>query len=84
MLETKKERVGILKLLENWDGPKNEYRIGTEPLSTSTWHLNQVLLGPECKTLEEIERVVADIRTDLDDILAEAKDKIGRRKDLDR
>ena len=78
MLETKKERLKILKLLENWDGPKNEYRIGAEPLSTSTWHINQVLLGPECKTLEEIERVVADIRTDLDDILVEARSKIGR------
>jgi hypothetical protein len=78
MLDTKNERVRILKLLENWDGPRNEYRIGAEPLSTSTWHLNQVLLGPECKTLEEIERVVADIRIDLDTILAEAKDKISR------
>ena len=78
MLETRKERLRILKLLENWDGPKNEYRIGAEPLSTSTWHINQVLLGPECKTLEEIERVVADIRTDLDDILVEARSKIRR------
>jgi hypothetical protein len=78
MVETQKERLRILKLLENWDAPDNEYRIGAEPLSTSTWHLNQVLLGPECKTMEELERVVADIRTDLDDILAEARDKIAR------
>src|ERR1700679_1248524 len=47
-IETKKERVKILKLLVNWDAPKNEYRIGTEPLSTTTWHLNQISLGPEC------------------------------------
>jgi len=72
MIETTKERVKILKLLENWDGPKNEYRIG------STWHINQVLLGPECKTIEEIERVVEEIRADLADILVEAKDKITR------
>jgi len=78
MIETVKERMKILKLLERWDGPKNEYRIGAEPLSTSTWHINQVLLGPECKTIEEIERVVADIRTDLDDILIEARNKIGQ------
>jgi len=78
MIETIRERVKILKLLERWDGPKNEYRIGAEPLSTSTWHINQVLLGPECKTMEEIERVVSDIRTDLDDILAEAREKKGR------
>ena len=78
MIETTKERVKILKLLENWDGPKNEYRIGAEPLSTSTWHINQVLLGPECKTIEEIERVVEEIRADLADILVEANDKITR------
>ena len=78
MIETKNERVKILKLLERWDGPNNEYRIGAEPLSTSTGHINQVLLGPECKTMEEIERVVADIRTDLADILVEAREKIAR------
>ena len=77
MIETKKERVKILKLLERWDAPDNEFRIGAEPLSTSTWHINQVLLGPECKTMAEIERVVADIRVDLEDILVEAREKIA-------
>jgi hypothetical protein len=72
------ERVKILRLLERWDAPRNEYRIGTEPLSTSTWHISQVELGPECKKLEEIENVVANIRADLDDILVEAKDKITK------
>ena len=81
MLETKKERVRILKLLERWDAPDNEFRIGAEPLSTTTWHINQVLLGPECKTMEEIERVVADIRTDLGDILVEAREKIAHQND---
>ena len=77
MIETENERVRILILLEHWDAPKNEYRIGAEPLSATTWHINQVQLGPECKTLEELERVVADIRTDLDNILVEAKNKIA-------
>ena len=81
MLETKKERVKILKLLERWDAPNNEYRIGAEPLSTTTWHINQVLLGPECKTMVELERVVADIRTDLADILVEAREKIARQNE---
>jgi hypothetical protein len=81
MIETKKERVKILKLLERWDAPDNEFRIGAEPLSTSTWHINQVLLGPECKTMEELERVVADIRTDLADILIEARKKIARQNE---
>ncbi len=76
-----KERVKILKLLERWDAPNNEYRIGAEPLSTTTWHISQVLLGPECKTMEDIERVVADIRTDLADILIEAREKIARQSD---
>ena len=80
MLETTKaQRLRILKLLENWDAPANEYRIGAEPLSTSTWHLHQVQLGPECKTMAEIERVVADIRTDLADILVEARAKFAHR-----
>jgi len=77
MIETKNERVRILILLERWDAPKNEYRIGSEPLSTTTWHINQVQLGPECKTMSELERVVANIRTDLDDILIEAGKKIA-------
>jgi hypothetical protein len=80
-LETTKGREKILKLLERWDAPDNEYRIGAEPLSTSTWHINQVLLGPECRTMAEIERVVAEIRADLDDILVEAREKIGRQND---
>ena len=77
MIETENERVRILILLEHWDAPKNEYRIGAEPLSTTTWHINQVQFGPECKTMAELERVVADIRTDLDDILVEARKKIA-------
>jgi hypothetical protein len=81
MIETTKERVKILKLLERWEVPDNEYRIGAEPLSTTTWHINQVLLGPACKTMEEIERVVADIRTDLADILLEARQKIAHQSD---
>ena len=77
MIETENERVRILILLEHWDAPKNEYRIRAEPLSTTTWHINQVQFGPECKTMAELERVVADIRTDLDDILVEARKKIA-------
>ena len=67
----------ILKLLENWNGPHNEYSIGAEPLSVSTWHLNQVVLGPNCRTLAEIEAVVGRIRADLDRILAEARAKLA-------
>jgi hypothetical protein len=67
----------ILKLLENWDEPLNEYRIGAESLSVSTRHLNQVVLGPTCRTMAEIESLAAKIRADLDRILAEARVKIA-------
>ncbi len=69
----------ILKLLERWDGPRNEYWIGIEPLAAKTYHIfGEILVGPECKSLEEIERVVADIRADLDQILIQARDKITK------
>jgi hypothetical protein len=68
----------IRKLLERWGAPGNEYAVGAEPLSVRTWHLNQVVLGPECRSLVELERVVAKIRADLDALLAEAKAKIAR------
>jgi hypothetical protein len=68
----------VLKLLERWGAPANEYAVGVEPLSARTWHLNQVVLGPECHTLAELEQVVAKIRADLDALLAEARAKIAR------
>jgi hypothetical protein len=80
VIETEKERARTLILLEQWDAPDNEYRIGGEPLSTTTWHLNQVQLGPVCKTMADIERLVANIRTDLDSILVEARKKIAEEK----
>jgi len=67
----------VLKLLENWNEPTNEYRIGVEPLSSSTWHLSQVALGPVCRTMADIENLVSKIRADLDHILAEARTKIA-------
>jgi hypothetical protein len=67
------EQVPILKLLERWAGEHNTYAVGAEPMSTSTWHISQVVLGPECKTLEELEQVADKIRADLDRMLAAAK-----------
>jgi len=71
------ENVPILKLLERWSGEQNTYAVGAEPMSTSTWHINQVILGPECRTVEELERVAAKIRADLDHMLAEAKVRLN-------
>ena len=71
------ENVPILKLLERWAGEHNAYAVGAEPMSTSTWHINQVILGPECHTLAELEQVAAKIRADLDRMLAEAKVRLN-------
>jgi len=71
------EIVPILKLLERWAGEHNTYAVGAEPMSTSTWHINQVVLGPECKTHEELEQVATKIRADLDTMLAAARIRIN-------
>ena len=71
------EEVPILKLLERWAGEHNTYAVGAEPMSTSTWHINQVVLGPECRTVEELEQVAAKIRADLDTLLKAAKIRLN-------
>jgi len=72
-----KEEVPIIKLLERWSGAHNTYAVGAEPMSSTTWHINQVVLGPECKTIAELEAVVAKIRGVLDALLAAAKARIA-------
>ena len=39
-------------------------------------HNGQTLIGPQSKTMEELEKVAANIREDLDQVLAEARIKI--------
>ncbi len=69
--------IPVLKLLERWSGDVNGYAVGAEPMATHTWHINQVVLGPECHTIEELERLVAKIRIDLDALVAAAKVRIA-------
>ena len=71
------EKVPVLKLLERWSGEHNTYAVGAEPMSTHTWHISQVVLGPECRTIEELEQVAAKIRGDLDRMLAEARTRLS-------
>jgi len=71
------ETVPILKLLERWAGEDNTYAVGAEPMATHTWHINQVVLGPECRTLEDLEQVAARIRADLDALLVQARARIS-------
>jgi hypothetical protein len=72
-----KEEVPILKLLERATEPHNIYAVGAEPMATHTWHISQVVLGPDCTSLEELERVAAQIRADLDALLAQARARIS-------
>jgi hypothetical protein len=71
------ENVPILKLLERWAGEDNTYAVGAEPMATHTWHINQVVLGPECRTLEDLEQVAVKIRADLDALLVQARARIS-------
>lgn len=69
----------ILKLLERWDAPQNEYWIGVEPLAAQTYHMGPTIrIGPECRSLEDLEKVIEEIRVDLDAILSEAREKIEK------
>ena len=67
----------LLELVENWDGPRNEYWIAVNSLSSTVRHNGQILIGPQSKTIEEIERIAASLRADLDRVVAEAREKIA-------
>jgi hypothetical protein len=67
----------ILRLMEQWDVPNNEYWIGVEPLSAQTNFLGQrILLGTPCKTVGDLEKLASEIQADLADLIAEARIKI--------
>jgi hypothetical protein len=70
-------RTRVFQLVEQWDGPKNEYWFGVDPLSCDVRHNGQILIGPQSKTIEELEKIAADIRHDLDQVLADARIKIA-------
>ena len=70
-------RARIFRLVEQWDGPKNEYWFAVDPLSCDVRHNGQILIGPQSKTIEELEMIAADIRKDLDQVLTEARVKVA-------
>lgn len=70
-------RKRIFRLVEQWDGPKNEYWFGVDALACDVRHNGQILIGPQSKTIEELEKIAADIRLDLDQVLAEARIKVA-------
>ena len=56
-------------------GPSGPLFIGlaTSELAASTQSAGQLLIGPECRSLEELEAQVAQLKTELDQILVEAR-----------
>jgi hypothetical protein len=68
----------FLELVENWDGPRNEYWIAVNALSATLRHNGQILIGPESKTIGELEKIAAGLRADLELVLTEAREKIAQ------
>ena len=68
----------FLELVENWDGPRNEYWIAVNELSAKVRHNGQILIGPESKTIAELEKIAVALRADLDRVIAEAREKIAQ------
>lgn len=70
----------ILRLGQQWPDPAadNKYWIGADPMASGIQHGDGlVILGRECRSLDDIESVAADIRSDLDAVLAEARAKLA-------
>ncbi len=65
----------------NWPGTSasNRYWIGANPMASSEHSSDGlVVLGRKCDSLEEIERVAAEIRADLEQTLSEARAKLTK------
>ena len=76
-------RKPILRLGQKWSDEhsayaKNRYWIGAVPGSIQPAG-ELVLLGRDCGSLEELESVAADIRADLENVLADARGKLGQK-----
>lgn len=68
----------VLRLNEHWDAAKNEYWVGLELLAVPTCPPSEkILLGPPCRTFEEVKDLASDIRADLDKLLVEAQVRIA-------
>jgi hypothetical protein len=68
-----------LQLGSKWpDGsPDNTYWIGMEPNQAGIQHGDGlVILGRECHSLADLEKVASEIREDLDSALNEARQKL--------
>ncbi len=74
-------RSRTIQLGQKWpDGePDNTYWIGMDPNQARIQRGDGlVILGRECRSLAELERVAAEIREDLDAVLGQARRKLGQ------
>ena len=72
----------ILRLGQQWPDnyQENKFWIGVNMMRPMTQHGGQsMVLGRECSSVEDLESVADEIRTDLDRILQEARKKLARR-----
>jgi hypothetical protein len=72
-------RKRTLQLGQKWpDGsPDNKYWVGMDPMQSGIQHGDGlVIFLRECRSLADLEAVVAEIREDLDRVLEEARRKL--------
>jgi hypothetical protein len=75
------ERNRMLKLGQKWPGDQadNTYWIGADPMNSRVQHGDGLLLmGRECRSLAELEMVGTEIKADVDAVLKEARQRLGR------
>jgi len=73
-------RKKTVQLGQKWpDGySDNAYWIGMDPMQARIQYGDGlVILGRECRTIEDLERVAAEIREDLEVAMVEARRKLG-------
>lgn len=73
-------RKRTLQLGQQWpDGfGQNAYWIGADPMQAGIQHGDGlIILGRECHSLQELERVAREIREDLERTLDEARRKLS-------
>lgn len=72
----------ILRLGQQWPEPAadNTYWIGADPMVAQSHSSDGlVVLGRKCSSLEELEAVAAEIHSDLEQALADARAKFVKR-----
>ena len=70
----------ILKLVEHCDKPSNEYWIGIEPIAADACPPGKrILLGPPCRSIAELDKLISEMQADLRSLTAEGHVKMAYR-----